>query len=43
MNYVQRVKEIQRLQWELMVDYWFLHFGMVIVGVGIMIVWILKK
>ncbi|WJV29981.1 hypothetical protein QTG56_02130 [Rossellomorea sp. AcN35-11] len=43
MNYVQRVKEIQRLQWELMVDYWFLHLGMVIVGVGIMIVWILKK
>jgi hypothetical protein len=43
MDYFQRVKEIQLLQWELFIDYWFLHVGMMVVGLGMIIFWIMKK
>jgi hypothetical protein len=43
MDYFQRVKEIQLLQWELFIDYWFLHIGMMLVGLGTIIFWIMKK
>ncbi|MFC7786440.1 MULTISPECIES: hypothetical protein [unclassified Rossellomorea] len=43
MDYFQRLKEIQLLQWELFIDYWFLHIGVLIVGVGLLLFWILKK
>ncbi|MGM0751843.1 MAG: hypothetical protein ACQET6_07895 [Bacillota bacterium] len=43
MDYFQRVKEIQLLQWNLLIDYWYLHIGMMIVGLGIILFWVLKN
>jgi hypothetical protein len=43
MRYFERVKEIQLLQWELFMDYWFLHLGIVLVGLAIVIYWLLRN
>ncbi|WP_301280423.1 hypothetical protein [Rossellomorea aquimaris] len=43
MDYFQRVKEIQLLQWDLLIDYWYLHIGMMIVGLGIILFWVMKN
>ncbi|WP_268874251.1 hypothetical protein [Sutcliffiella cohnii] len=43
MGYFDRVKEIQRLQWELFIDYWYLYIGVGLLGLCLLIVWILKK
>jgi hypothetical protein len=43
MSYFERVKEIQQLQWELFIDYWYVHIGIILLGLGIVLVWIFKK
>jgi hypothetical protein len=43
MDYFERVKEIQQLQWELFIDYWYLYIGLILVGLGAVVFWILKK
>ena len=43
MGYFERVKEIHQLQWELFIDYWYIHIGIILVGLGIVLVWILRK
>ncbi|WP_316572722.1 hypothetical protein [Neobacillus sp. YIM B06451] len=43
MSYFERVKEIQELQWELFIDYWYLHIGFILVGLGIVVFWVIKK
>ncbi|WP_269719471.1 hypothetical protein [Bacillus timonensis] len=43
MDYFDRLKEIHHLQWELLIDYWYVHIGMILVGLGIVLVWILRK
>jgi hypothetical protein len=43
MDYFDRVKEIQQLQLELFIDYWYLYIGLILVGLGAVVFWILKK
>lgn len=43
MGYFERVKEIYQLQWELLIDYWYIHIGIILMGLGIVLAWILKK
>lgn len=43
MGYFERVKEIQQLQLELFIDYWYLHIGIVLVGLGAVAFWVIKK
>jgi hypothetical protein len=43
MDYFNRLKEIQQLQWELFIDYWYLHIAVVLFGIGIVVVWVIKK
>jgi hypothetical protein len=43
MDYFERVKEIQQLQWELFIDYWYVHIVGILVGLGIVVLWVLKK
>ncbi|GGA80547.1 hypothetical protein [Ornithinibacillus halotolerans] len=43
MTYFDRLKEIQKLQWELFIDYWYVHIGLIIVGLVIVIWWVLRK
>ncbi len=42
-EYFKRVKEIQQLQWELFIDYWYLHIAVVLLGIVIVVVWVIKK
>lgn len=43
MGYFERVKEIQQLQWELLIDYWYLYIGLVLLGLVLFLLWIMKK
>ncbi len=43
MGYFERVKEIQQLQWELFIDYWYLYMGLVLLGIVLFLLWIIKK
>lgn len=43
MGYFDRVKEIQQLQWELLIDYWYLYIGLVLLGIVLFLLWIMKK
>lgn len=38
-----RLKEIHRLQWELFIDYWYLHIALLVVGLLLVVWWILKR
>ncbi len=43
MGYFERLKEIQKLQWEFFIDYWFIHLGIILLGLGFVIFWVVKK
>jgi hypothetical protein len=43
MGYFERVKEIQQLQWDLFIDYWYLHIALILVGLGLAVFWVIKK
>lgn len=43
MGYFDRLTEIYRLQWEFFIDYWYIHIGIILMGLGITLAWILKK
>lgn len=43
MGYFERVKEIQQLQWELFIDYWYIHIALILVSLGLAVFWIIKK
>ncbi|WP_268874498.1 hypothetical protein [Rossellomorea aquimaris] len=43
MSYFERVKEIQQLQWELFIDYWYVQMGLLLLGIALLVVWVIKK
>ena len=43
MGYFERVKEIQQLQWELFIDYWYIHIAVILLGLVAVGFWVLKK
>lgn len=43
MEYFNRLKEIQQLQWELFIDYWYLYIALMAVGLILVVWWILKR
>jgi hypothetical protein len=43
MGYFERVKEIQQLQWQLFMDYWYLHIAVILLGLAAVAFWVLKK
>lgn len=43
MGYFERVKEIQQLQWELFIDYWYLHIAVILLCLAAVGFWVLKK
>ncbi|MEH7379134.1 hypothetical protein V7138_01430 [Bacillus sp. JJ1533] len=43
MGYFERLKEIYQLQWGFLVDYWYVHIGMMLVGLGFVFVWVWRK
>ncbi len=43
MAYFKTLKEIQQLQWELFIDYLFIHLVIIVLGLGIVIFVVFKK
>ncbi|ESU33356.1 hypothetical protein G3A_06655 [Bacillus sp. 17376] len=43
MGYFERVKEIQQLQCELFIDYWYSYIGLILLGIVLFLLWIIKK
>lgn len=43
MNYFERLKEIHQLQWDFLIDYWYVNIVTILLGILIVIIWILKK
>ncbi|WP_264163959.1 MULTISPECIES: hypothetical protein [Mesobacillus] len=43
MGYFERVKKIQQLQWELFIDYWYLHIAVILLGLAAVAFWVIKK
>ncbi|WP_170169039.1 hypothetical protein [Mesobacillus subterraneus] len=43
MEYFERVKEIQQLQWQLLMDYWYLHTGLLFAGLVFVVFWVLRR
>lgn len=42
-DFFERFKEIQKLQWELFIDYWYVYIVAILLGLGIVIFWVIKK
>lgn len=42
-EFFERFKEIQKLKWEFLIDYWYVYTFAILFGLGIIILWVLKK
>lgn len=42
-EFYERFKEIQKLQYELFIDFWYVYIVVVLLALGIVILWVVKK